>query len=291
MKYRHSFHAGNFADVHKHVALLALLRALKKKEKGFLYLDTHAGRGSYDLSGGAPEAAGGVGRFLQVQHAAPELREYAALITRFRAAAARRQLYPGSPLIAAAELRPQDRAVLIELQGAEAYALEHSLGALAGASGRDLNVRVERGDGFARLRAFLPPPERRGLTLLDPPYEETREDFSQLAAALAEATRRFPTGVLAVWYPIKDERTIRPWHAECRRALHEAMALPPAVLVSELWLYPRDSQVALNGSGLLIVNPPWLTLERMQVWLPELQSCLAVGAGGGSSARMLSQSS
>jgi 23S rRNA (adenine2030-N6)-methyltransferase len=291
MKYRHSFHAGNFADVHKHVALVALLRALKKKDKGFLYLDTHAGRGSYDLSGAPGEAAGGVGRFMQAQHAAPELREYAELLTRFRAAADRRYLYPGSPLIAAAELRAQDRAVLIELQGAEAHALEEALATFAAAAAGELNMRVERGDGFARLRAFLPPPERRGLTFLDPPYEETQQDFHQLTAALAEAARRFPTGVLAAWYPIKDERTIAPWHAECVRALHEALALHPAILASELWLYPRDSRVALNGSGLLIVNPPWLTLERMQAWLPELQACLAASADGGSRARMVSESS
>jgi 23S rRNA (adenine2030-N6)-methyltransferase len=291
MKYRHSFHAGNFADVHKHVTLVALLRALKKKDKGFLYLDTHAGRGSYDPSGAPGEAGGGVGRFMQAQHAAPELREYAELVTRFRAAAGRRHLYPGSPLIAAAELRAQDRAVLIELQGAEAHALEEALATFAAARGGELNMRVERGEGFARLRAFLPPPERRGLTLLDPPYEETQQDFHQLTAALTQAVRRFPTGVLAAWYPIKDERTITPWHAECVRALHEAIALHPAILVSELWLYPLDSRVALNGSGLLIVNPPWLTLERMQVWLPELQACLAPSAAGGSRVRMLSESS
>ncbi|HEV3181518.1 MAG TPA: 23S rRNA (adenine(2030)-N(6))-methyltransferase RlmJ [Steroidobacteraceae bacterium] len=290
MKYRHSFHAGNFADVHKHIALLALLRALKKKDKGFLYLDTHAGRGSYDLSGVSAEAEGGVGRFLAAPHAAPELREYSALLAKLRARAARRHLYPGSPLIAAAELRAQDRAVLIELQGAEAHALERTLATLANARDVELPVRVERGDGFARLKAFLPPPERRGLTFLDPPYEETQQDFREVTAALVEATRRFPTGVLAAWYPIKDERTIGPWHAECLRALRAALALPPAVLASELWLYRRDSRVALNGSGLLIVNPPWLTLERMQVWLPELQASLAPSADAGSSARMVSES-
>jgi 23S rRNA (adenine2030-N6)-methyltransferase len=290
MKYRHSFHAGNFADVHKHITLLALLRALKKKDKGFLYLDTHAGRGAYDLSGAAAEAAGGVGRFLETQHEAPELRDYRAFIARLRARAARRHLYPGSPLIAAAELREQDRAVLIELQGAEAHALEQSLASLADARATELAVRVERGDGFLRLKAFLPPPERRGLTFIDPPYEETQRDFREVAAALVEAARRFPTGVLAAWYPIKDERTTGPWQSECLRALRAALALPPDVLASELWLYPRDSRVALNGSGLLIVNPPWLTLERMQEWLPELQASLTTSADAGSSVRMLSQS-
>ena len=289
MKYRHRFHAGNFADVHKHIALLALLRALKRKDKGFLYLDTHAGRGSYDLSG-AQEAPAGIERFMQSEHRAPELREYADLISQFRAGAARRHLYPGSPLIGASELRAQDRAVLIELQGAEAHALEQALAALAAARGGELSARVERGDGFARLRAFLPPPERRALTFLDPPYEERQEDFGQLTAALAEAARRFPSGVLAAWYPIKDERDIGPWQAACLQALR-AVTERSAVLASELWLYPRDSRVALNGSGLLLVNPPWLMLERMQVWLPELQTALAVGEGAGSSARILSESS
>jgi 23S rRNA (adenine2030-N6)-methyltransferase len=283
MKYRHSFHAGNFADVHKHVALLALLTALKKKEKGLLYLDTHAGRGSYDLSSPTAEAAAGIVRFMQAQPAAPELRAYAALVREFRAGPGRGRRYPGSPLIAARALRPQDRVVLIELNGAEAHALGEALTALAEAVPGP-GVRVERGDGFAQLRAFLPPPERRGLTLLDPPYEETRQDFTQVTAALEEGLRRFPTGVLAAWYPIKDERSVSAWHAAC------AQSLRAAVLVSELWLYPRDSRVALNGSGLLIVNPPWLTLERMQVWLPELQACLTPGDGAGSRATMLSES-
>src|SRR5262249_28462384 len=105
-----------------------------------------------------------------------------------------------------------------------------------------------------------------------------------------EATRRFPTGVLAAWYPIKDERTIGPWQTECLRALRATLAQPPPVLASELWLYPRDSRVALNGSGLLIVNPPWLTLERIRVWQPQLQEGRAVSADAGSSARLLSES-
>src|SRR5947208_10237856 len=164
MKYRHSFHSGNFADVHKHVTLLQLLTALKKKDKGFLYLDTHAGRGSYDLSSPSLEATEGIGRFASLEPSAPELRQYAALLAQFRARHGQRHLYPGSPLIAASELRPQDRAVLIEFLGAEANALEASLGSLAQArEDAPRSVRVERGDGFTRLRAWLPPPERRGL--------------------------------------------------------------------------------------------------------------------------------
>jgi 23S rRNA (adenine2030-N6)-methyltransferase len=280
MKYRHTFHAGNFADVHKHVTLLALLAALKKKDKGFLYLDTHAGRGCYDLSTPTAEAAAGVGRFTAGAHEAPELRDYAQLLERLRARAGQRHLFPGSPLIAALALRPQDRAVFVEAQGAEAHALEQALANTAGAPG----TRVERGDGFERLRALLPPPQRRGLIFIDPPYEESREEFTRVRSALGEGLRRFPTGVFAAWYPIKDERSTAAWLTAC------AGTLSAPILVSELWLYPRDSRVALNGSGLLILNPPWQLCERMQVWLPPLQACLAAGPGAGAAVRMLSQS-
>jgi 23S rRNA (adenine2030-N6)-methyltransferase len=285
MKYRHSYHAGNFADVHKHVTLLALLAALKKKDKGFLYLETHAGRGSYDLSTPTAEAAAGIGRFAPPATAAEELQAYAAALQRLRSALGHPHVYGGSPLLALEALRPQDRAVLIELQGSEAHLLEQGVAALAQSRpGAGPAVRVERGDGLARLRAWLPPPERRGLTFLDPAYEETQQDFGAVTAALAEARRRFPTGVAAAWYPIKDERTTRAWHAGCARAL----AAP--LLASELWLFRRDSRVALNGSGVLIMNPPHLTRERMDVWLPQLVGCLSDSADAGSSAKMVSES-
>jgi 23S rRNA (adenine2030-N6)-methyltransferase len=282
MKYRHGFHAGNFADVHKHVTLLALLTALKRKEKGFLYLDTHAGRGGYDLSSPSAEAASGIGRFAPGADAAPELREYAALLARCRSSLGRPHLYPGSPLLALAALRAQDRAVFIETQAAEAHALADLVELCREAAAQ--RTRIERGDGYARMRAWLPPPERRALTFLDPPYEETRQDFLAVTEALADGLRRFGTGVFAAWYPIKDARTTSAWQLECVRAL----AAP--LLVSELWLYPRDARVALNGSGMLIVNPPWRILEHMQVWLPQLLTTLTVGSGGGNSARMLRES-
>jgi 23S rRNA (adenine2030-N6)-methyltransferase len=284
MKYRHSFHAGNFADVHKHVTLLSLLRALQKKDKGFLYLDTHAGSGSYDLSTPTAEARGGVLRLLAAppqakEPQAEELQDYRQLLDELHALPGWRHLYPGSPLIAARVLRPQDRAVLLEIQGAEVHALGDALGRLPGEHAQ--RVRVERGDGFERLKAFLPPPERRGLTLIDPPYEDGRDDPAQVSASLQEALRRFPTGVHAAWYPIKQERQAATFVEQCAAQL----AVP--VLVSEIWLYPRDARLALNGSGLLIVNAPWQTLERMQVWLPQLQECLATGEAAGNTARLL----
>jgi 23S rRNA (adenine2030-N6)-methyltransferase len=274
MKYRHTYHAGNFADVHKHVTLLALLGALKRKEKGFLYLETHAGRGIYDLSHGATEADGGVARLSTSPNSSAELQQYAAPLSEYRAQQGNARSYPGSPLIAARALRPQDRAVFVELLQAEARVLEH---ALAGTP----RVRVESGDGFERLRAWLPPLERRGLTLIDPPYEETSRDFSRVTAAVTEALRRFPTGVIAVWYPIKDEHAITAWQTALGQQLDSE------ALVAELWLYPRDSRVALNGSGMLIVNPPYLLAERMRVWLPELQAQLDAAQSGGTSIRTL----
>lgn len=285
MKYRHEHHAGNFADVHKHVTLLALLAALKRKDKGFLYLETHAGRGAYDLSGPPGESAAGFGR-LEAQRlgqtADPstpeEIRNYLARVESLRRERGERRLYPGSPLFAAGELRPQDRAVLIEQVPAEARALERALSHGGAAVPR---VRVETGDGFERLRAWLPPQERRGLTFIDPPYEESRQDFERARHAAAEALRRFHTGVVAIWYPIKDERDTAAWHAAL------ATELDCGLLAAELSLYPLDSRVALNGSGMLILNPPYQLAERMEIWLPRLHACLDAGHGGGASVRQL----
>jgi 23S rRNA (adenine2030-N6)-methyltransferase len=176
-------------------------------------------------------------------------------------------------------LRPQDRAVLVEVVPAEARALETAVA-------YNPQMRVEQGDGFERLRAWLPPAERRGLTFIDPPYEETSSDFERVTAAIAEALRRFQTGVIAAWYPIKDERDIAAWQAALVQTLERA-GCRCETLAAELWLYPRDSRVGLNGSGLLIVNPPYLLAERMRVWLPELQVQLDAGQAGGTSIRHL----
>jgi 23S rRNA (adenine2030-N6)-methyltransferase len=287
VKYRHSHHAGNFADVHKHVTLLALLAAFKRKDKGFLYLETHAGRGAYDMSGSSGESATGIGRLAAQsgahagwQSAAEELRNYGERVALLRRERGEPRLYPGSPLLAASELRPIDRAVLIEKLAPEARALERALAHCAGPE----RLRIETGDGFDRLRAWLPPPERRGLTFIDPPYEESRQDFERARQAAAEALRRFHTGVVAIWYPIKDERDTTAWQAAL------AGELDCELLAAELSLYPRDSRVALNGSGMLILNPPYRLAERMEVWLPQLHACLDLGHGGGASVRHLQAS-
>jgi 23S rRNA (adenine2030-N6)-methyltransferase len=287
VKYRHAHHAGNFADVHKHVTLLALLAALKRKDKGFFYLETHAGRGAYELAGAQGEAAGGIGRFESGASApwragAEELRNYGERVELLRRERGEPRLYPGSPLLAASELRPVDRAVWIELLPADARALERALPHSGAWTER---LRVESGDGFERMRAWLPPRERRGLTLIDPPYEESRQDFDRARRAAAEALRRFHTGVVAIWYPIKDERDTAVWQAAL------AADLDCDLLAAELSLYPRDSRVALNGSGMLILNPPYQLAERMDVWLPQLHACLDLGHGGGASVRRLKEAS
>jgi 23S rRNA (adenine2030-N6)-methyltransferase len=182
--------------------------------------------------------------------------------------------YPGSPLIATSSLRPQDRAILIELLPGEASALAETVRPFA-------HARVECGNGFELLRAHLPPAERRGLILIDPPYEQSKQDFDGVARAIADALRRFETGVIAAWYPIKDQRQTNAWLGTLAGALRRE------AIVSELWLYPCDSEVALNGSGLLIVNPPYLLAENMQRWLPELRERLDVNGTGGASVRLL----
>ncbi|MFL6605089.1 MAG: 23S rRNA (adenine(2030)-N(6))-methyltransferase RlmJ [Steroidobacteraceae bacterium] len=268
MKYRHTFHAGNFADIHKHVTLLALLNALKRKEKGFAYLETHAGRGAYELAQQSVEMIEGRGRFDQGDYQADELREFATLIDGFRSHRTQTRAYPGSPVIAALQLRQQDRGVVTELVPSEERILEREIEF-------STRMRVERADGFERLRAWLPPPERRGLIFIDPPYEESRQDFDRITAAIVDALQRFSTGIYAAWYPIKEEREVRAWLEGFSRAVGAE------TIASELWLYPRDSKVALNGSGMLIVNPPYQLAERMEAWLPELRDQLDVGHPGG----------
>jgi len=269
MKYRHSYHAGNFADVHKHVAVLALLAALSRKDKGFLYFETHAGSGDYAAS---DEAEAGITKLAGVTFQAEELRAYRAAVDAFRKGRSPKA-YPGSPILSAGALRPQDRGLAIEIQPPEARALERALGPGS-------RMRVEAGDGFQRLRAALPPAERRGLVLIDPPYEETRQDFERVTGVIADSLRRFESGVYCAWYPIKEERDVASWKAGLVRTLNRE------VLFSELWIYPRDSRVGLNGSGLAIVNPPYQIDERMKVWMPELRNALDSANAGGTSVEL-----
>jgi 23S rRNA (adenine2030-N6)-methyltransferase len=268
MKYRHQYHAGNFADVHKHVLLLEILAALTRKDKGLLFVDTHAGRGDYDLHPGDAEHPAewqsGVAKLLA---AAPR---HAAL-SRYRDMAATgvhggSLHYRGSPLLALHMLRPVDRAVFFETQREEAGNLRKLLDSHP-------RARVEGSDGFAGLRALLPPPERRGCVLIDPPYEE-RADFSQVHDTALDALARFEGAVLVLWVPLKLRSDFDAWLAKLRRAL------PRPVLGSLLWVHQPDSRAALNGSGLAVVNPPYLLEERMSEWLPELRALIGGDRSG-----------
>ncbi len=275
MKYRHAFHAGNFADVHKHVTLVALLQALARKDKGFLFVDTHAGSGAYDLASpgarrGGNEAAGGIGRFAPgTPSGEPEIDAWLEAVAAFRRERGQRHVYPGSPLLAMHFLRPQDRALLVEAEAGEHAALRREL--------RDRpRVVIDNADGFARATSGMPPIERRALVLIDPPYEDTRGDFERAAATTQAVLERFATGVIAIWYPIKLERDTRRWLEQLA-----ARIAPRPLLAAELWIHPRDSRIGLNGSGMAIVNPPYLLDERMRAWLPVLQRTLAAPGEGG----------
>ena len=224
----------------------------------------------YDLRAAAASASSPetLTRVLESGAGVQELAHYARVVREVRARTQLPSAYPGSPLIAAAMLRAQDRAVFVELTREECSALAQVL-----PSG--IRARTECADGFAAVRALLPPPERRGLILIDPPYEDGSRDFARAQEAVAEILRRFATAVVALWYPIKDRRDLQPWLTALG-----ALATRPGLL-SELWLHPTDSRVALNGSGLLILNPPFGIAERMGEWLPALQQLLdPEGAGG-----------
>lgn len=277
MKYRHAFHAGNFADVHKHVALLALLRALHRKDKGMFFLDTHAGRGRYALDGSEArmggEARRGVASVLASLRdggadAPTELLDHAAVIESWRRRVDARHDYPGSAVIAAQVLRPQDRAIAIEIQPDEFEALRKALG-------RGSRVTARHGDGWQHLRACLPPAEHRGLVLIDPPYEDTKGDFRAARDALRDALRRFGTGVIMIWYPLKDARDTDRWLGELARGIDRP------TLAAELWVHPPDSRAGLNGSGLVVVNPPFRFAERCADWQPALLRALRAGPEGG----------
>jgi 23S rRNA (adenine2030-N6)-methyltransferase len=283
MKYRHAFHAGNFADVHKHVALLQLITALQKKPKGFLYLETHAGRGRYDLSGAEQsEAQGGILALRATAKSAspgeavprdPALQAYLAAVTGL---ASDPHDYPGSPLLAAQALRVVDRAICCELQAPECRALERTLEHWP-------RARTQHGDGFHAVGEHLPPIERRALVLIDPPYEE-HADFERSLVAIQAALQRLANATVLLWYPVKDERDLAPWLARATAAL---AATGAPLLDLELWRLPRDNSVALNGSGLLVVNPPWQFDEQAMQWQPELLRLLGAEARGGTSVRWL----
>jgi 23S rRNA (adenine2030-N6)-methyltransferase len=264
MNYRHAFHAGNFADCLKHALLVWMVRALGRKPAPFRVLDTHAGAGAYDLGSDEARRGGewqaGIGRLLDVSDG--PLADYAALV-REAGAPAR---YPGSPELVRALLRPGDRLVCVELHPEEHAALRTRFRA-------DPRVSVHRRDGWEALRALTPFPERRGLVLMDPPFERPGE-FERLSAGLSLVARRFRGAVQAAWYPIKHRAPVRAFHAAV-----EASGLRN-VVAAELWLHEPTDPARLNGCGLLVANPPWGFEAEARGVLAALEGRLGAGEAG-----------
>jgi 23S rRNA (adenine2030-N6)-methyltransferase len=264
MNYRHAYHAGNFADVLKHAVLALVIDYLKRKEAPFRVVDTHAGRGRYALTseeaGKTGEWLSGIGRLLGPDAAALPAELAQVLAPYLKAVAAENApesltIYPGSPLIAQSLMRAQDVLVANELHPEERSELEAALG-------RDRRAKVIGLDGWIALKSLLPPKERRGVVLIDPPFEQDGE-LARLAEGLAEGLQRFATGIFIGWYPIKDLRPVTRF----RESLAGA---PRPVLSIELMTRRPNDPERLNGCGLVVANPPFTLQSELEAVLPEL---------------------
>jgi 23S rRNA (adenine2030-N6)-methyltransferase len=270
MNYHHGYHAGSFTDVFKHVILVALIKALLRKEKAFCYLDTHAGAGCYDLFSAqaqkSQEFESGISKVLHEKNPPDLIKQYLNCVQKINnqltgSSTSALRYYPGSPAIMHYFLRPQDRMVLTELHPQEQQLLKNYF---ANAS----HTSVHLLDGYQGLKAFLPPPERRSLILLDPPYEKPYE-LSYLASLLPIALKRFTTGIYAIWYPIKDRLAIEHFQQTLQQTIQQPL------LVTEMTIYPEESPVRLNGCGMIIINPPWQLDTQLLAYLPWLWKILS----------------
>jgi len=274
LNYRHAFHAGNFADVLKHAMLVRLVRALQKKEKGFLFVDTHAGRGRYDLRAAAegesrvrtPEWPDGIGRLWDRADAPPEVSDYVEVVRAYDRSqgnlAAGPRFYPGSPQLARLAAREQDRLELWEKHPAECASLKEAFGG-------ERRVSVHEADGYGAARACLPPAERRALVLIDPPFE-AQDEWASVAATVGEGIRRFPSGTYVVWYPLTGRA-----RSDALFGLLKSGRIPSfaAELVVDL------SAPGMTGCGILVINPPWRFDGEAKTILTYLKSVLYRGKG------------
>jgi 23S rRNA (adenine2030-N6)-methyltransferase len=263
MNYRHGYHAGNFADVFKHAVLARVLVHMNAKETPYRMIDTHAGAGRYDLGGekarATGEAASGIARLLADPPGGKPGALLAPYLDAVRKSAPR---YLGSPALMQALSRPQDRMIFCEMHPDEYAALVKSIG-------RDRRAKAMEMDGWQALKALLPPKERRGVVLIDPPYEDPGE-FRQTADAIADAIRRFATGIYLVWYPVKNRHDT---DAAVRRIARAAGGVPALKL--EFEIAPPKAEGSLTACGLLAINPPWKLQEECAAMLPQLSHVLA----------------
>ena len=261
MNYRHSFHAGNSADVVKHSLLIALVRALQQKPGALTLIDTHAGCGLYDLGGDEAQRTGEAtqGVLRAFADANPLLDDYRAAVQAVNAGTEPR-FYPGSPRFLAQLLRPQDFLVLNEKHPDDAYALRGAM--------RDTAAAVHQRDAYELWLALLPPRTARGVVVVDPPYEQT-DERERITATLAAAQRKWAHGVTVVWYPLKDRATHVRWTQQLRK-----LGIAKLLRV-EHWLYDSDQPGIYNGAGLYIVNPPYAFTQALPPLLEALRAALA----------------
>ena len=264
MNYRHIYHAGNICDVVKHSVLTLMLNHLRQKDAAFCVLDTHAGTGLYDLQDPRAlktnEAADGLFKLLAAPPL-PELADYFKILKKLNPASETIQYYPGSPLLIQKRLRPQDRLIACELHPEDFQALRHNLRFYHRQS------QSHHRDGYEALNAFLPPQEKRGLVLIDPPFEQPNE-FEKLADALIAAHHRWPQGLYMAWYPIKERPAIWRFHEKL------ATSGAPKILVAEFCFREETRHDQLNGSGLILINPPWQMDDKLRALFPALHHAL-----------------
>jgi 23S rRNA (adenine2030-N6)-methyltransferase len=267
MNYRHAFHAGGPADVVKHAVLARILVHLCNKPAAFRVIDTHAGAGLYDLRGPeatrSPEWRDGIARLLDASIEGETAALLAPYLDAVRGLNPGGELaaYPGSPVVTCSLLRSQDRLVACELEPSAAAALAHNLGG-------DRRAKAIAIDGWTALNAYVPPPERRGVVLIDPPFEAT-DEFSRLAQALEAAHRKWATGTFVLWYPLKGRQDS---DALARRLRRSAI---PKVLRAEVDFAMQRKPEGLAGCGLIVVNPPWMLAGELEVLLPFFAKLLA----------------
>lgn len=268
LSYRHSFHAGNHADVVKHIVQSLILNALKQKEKPFVYHDTHSGAGRYDLTHEWAEKTGeykqGVARVWQQQDIPQEIQSYLDAIRQLNNGDTLRY-YPGSPRVARAHLRTHDRLVLTELHPSDYPLLEQEFH-------RDRQVSIYKEDGFSRLKASLPPKERRGLVLIDPPYELAHE-YRDVVQAIYHSYKRWATGIYAIWYPVVNRCDIEDM-IEGLQGLGIRK-----ILQIELGVAPDTNEHGMTASGMIVINPPWKLESQMNEILPFLKEAIAPATG------------
>ncbi|MFV5489715.1 23S rRNA (adenine(2030)-N(6))-methyltransferase RlmJ [Acinetobacter sp. ASP199] len=278
MNYRHHFHAGNFADVMKHVLLLQILSRLNNKDKPYRYIDTHGGAGKYDLSTSEAQKSGeflnGIHRLVKlddsIKRNAPEgVQQYLKIVEKMRENFGK-GAYPGSPWFALEGMRDIDKATIFEMQRDVFQQLDQNI--------FDKRAGLHERDAYEGLLAVIPPKEKRGLVMIDPPYELERKDFPQLVELIAAAYKKWPTGVFAVWYPIKDRAMIERFEKKMFKTGIRRQ------LICEICVWPDDTPVGLNGCGLLVINPPWKFSEDADEALQWLFPHLRMQENGGHAA-------